>query len=62
MTTDDKPVVLEVQDVTKRFGPVTALRDVNVQLRAGEVLGLDRRQRRGQEHAREHSLRRTSCG
>ena len=36
----DKPFVLEVQSVTKRFGPVTALRDVNVQLRAGEVLGL----------------------
>jgi ABC-type sugar transport system ATPase subunit len=40
MTTDDKPLVLEVQNVTKRFGPVTALSDVNVQLRAGEVLGL----------------------
>ena len=25
---------------TKRFGPVTALRDVSLQLRAGEVLGL----------------------
>ena len=34
------PVVLEVQNVTKRFGPVTALRDVSLQLRAGEVLGL----------------------
>ena len=40
MTTDDKPLILEVQNVTKRFGPVTALSDVNVQLRAGEVLGL----------------------
>jgi ABC-type sugar transport system ATPase subunit len=33
-------VVLEVQGVTKRFGAVTALRDVDVVARAGEVLGL----------------------
>src|SRR5262249_48554874 len=35
-----QPVVLEVEHVTKRFGPVTALRDVSLELRAGEVLGL----------------------
>jgi ABC-type sugar transport system ATPase subunit len=40
MTHEERPVVLEVQAVTKRFGPVTALRDVSLQLRAGEVLGL----------------------
>jgi ABC-type sugar transport system ATPase subunit len=33
-------VVFEMQNVTKQFGPVTALRDVSLQLRAGEVLGL----------------------
>src|SRR5436309_585704 len=33
-------VVLEVLKVTKRFGAVTALRNVSLQLRAGEVLGL----------------------
>ena len=33
-------VVLEVQGVTKQFGPVTALRDVSLELRSGEVLGL----------------------
>jgi ABC-type sugar transport system ATPase subunit len=32
--------VLRVEHVTKRFGPVTALRDVNLHLRKGEVLGL----------------------
>jgi ABC-type sugar transport system ATPase subunit len=32
--------VLEVRGVTKRFGAVTALRDVTLELRAGEVLGL----------------------
>ena len=32
--------VLRVEHVAKRFGPVTALRDVNVHLRKGEVLGL----------------------
>jgi ABC-type sugar transport system ATPase subunit len=32
--------VLRVEHVAKRFGPVTALRDVNLTLRKGEVLGL----------------------
>ena len=32
--------VLRVEDVAKRFGPVTALRDVNLHLGKGEVLGL----------------------
>jgi simple sugar transport system ATP-binding protein len=32
--------VLSVQHIAKRFGPVTALRDVNLHLRKGEVLGL----------------------
>src|ERR1039458_8442750 len=32
--------VLRVEHISKRFGPVTALRDVNVHLRKGEVLGL----------------------
>ena len=37
---DERPIVLEVRNATKRFGAVTALRDVSVQVRAGEVLGL----------------------
>jgi simple sugar transport system ATP-binding protein len=32
--------VLRVEHVSKRFGPVTALRDVNLHLERGEVLGL----------------------
>ncbi|MGH2914725.1 MAG: ATP-binding cassette domain-containing protein [Solirubrobacteraceae bacterium] len=32
--------VLRVEHVSKRFGPITALRDVNLHLRKGEVLGL----------------------
>jgi simple sugar transport system ATP-binding protein len=32
--------VLRVEHVAKRFGPVTALRDINMHLRKGEVLGL----------------------
>jgi ABC-type sugar transport system ATPase subunit len=32
--------VLRVENVAKRFGPVTALREINLQLRKGEVLGL----------------------
>jgi simple sugar transport system ATP-binding protein len=32
--------VLRIEHVAKRFGPVTALRDINLHLRNGEVLGL----------------------
>ena len=32
--------VLRVESIAKRFGPVTALRDVNLHLGKGEVLGL----------------------
>jgi ABC-type sugar transport system ATPase subunit len=32
--------VLRVEHIAKRFGPVTALRDVNLHLGRGEVLGL----------------------
>lgn len=37
---DDAPVVLEMEHVSKTFGPVTALVDVSVKLRKGEVLAL----------------------
>jgi simple sugar transport system ATP-binding protein len=37
--TDDDDV-LRVEHISKRFGPITALRDVNLHLRKGEVLGL----------------------
>jgi simple sugar transport system ATP-binding protein len=37
MTEDD---VLRVENVSKRFGPVTALREIDLHLRKGEVLGL----------------------
>jgi simple sugar transport system ATP-binding protein len=32
--------VLRVEGISKRFGPVTALRDINLNLQKGEVLGL----------------------
>jgi ABC-type sugar transport system ATPase subunit len=32
--------VLRVEHAAKRFGPITALRDINLHLRKGEVLGL----------------------
>jgi ABC-type sugar transport system ATPase subunit len=32
--------VLRIEHVAKRFGPISALRDVNLHLRKGEVLGL----------------------
>src|SRR6201994_2033167 len=32
--------VLRMEHIAKRFGPTTALRDINLHLRKGEVLGL----------------------
>ena len=40
MSADSASDVLRVEHVSKRFGPVTALRDINVHLKKGEVLGL----------------------
>jgi ABC-type sugar transport system ATPase subunit len=37
---NDHEAVLAVEGVTKRFGAVMALRDVSVEVRAGEVVGL----------------------
>jgi len=34
------PEAIRVENVAKRFGPVTALRDINLYVRRGEVLGL----------------------
>ncbi len=34
------PEVIRVEHVSKRFGPVTALRDINLSVRRGEILGL----------------------
>jgi len=37
---DDAPVVLECSGVLKRFGGITAVNDVDLQLREGQILGL----------------------
>jgi simple sugar transport system ATP-binding protein len=37
---EDAPVILQAEHVSKRFGAVTALVDVSMQLHRGEVLGL----------------------
>jgi simple sugar transport system ATP-binding protein len=39
-TADASEDVLRVEHIAKRFGPVTALRDVSLHLKKGEVLGL----------------------
>jgi ABC-type sugar transport system ATPase subunit len=36
----DSDDVMRVEHIAKRFGPVTALRDINLHLKKGEVLGL----------------------
>src|SRR5690349_12897956 len=40
MMVEEAPVVLQAEHVSKRFGAVTALIDVSMQLHRGEVLGL----------------------
>jgi ABC-type sugar transport system ATPase subunit len=37
---EERAVVLAVEGVTKRFGAVTALRELSLEVRAGEVVGL----------------------
>ena len=49
--------VLRVEHVSKRFGPVTALRDINMHLRKGEVLGL-----LGDNGAGKSTLMKIICG
>jgi ABC-type sugar transport system ATPase subunit len=49
--------VLRVEHLAKRFGPVTALRDVSLHLKKGEVLGL-----LGDNGAGKSTLVKTICG
>jgi len=49
--------VLRVEHLSKQFGPVTALRDINLHLRKGEVLGL-----LGDNGAGKSTLMKIICG
>ena len=37
---DDRPEVIRAEHISKRFGPVHALHDINITVRKGEILGL----------------------
>src|SRR6059058_5850833 len=49
--------VLRVEHIAKSYGPITALRDVNLYLRKGEVLGLV-----GDNGSGKSTLMKTICG
>ncbi len=51
-------IVLTMESVSKRFGPTQALRSVNLEARAGEVLATHWRKWRRQKHADESTQRR----
>jgi D-xylose transport system ATP-binding protein len=40
MSDDNKDIILDIRNVTKRFSGVTALNDVSLQIRRGEIHGL----------------------
>ncbi|HEX3787463.1 MAG TPA: ATP-binding cassette domain-containing protein [Pseudonocardiaceae bacterium] len=40
MAANESPEVIRVEHVSKRFGPVQALTDINLHVRKGEILGL----------------------
>ena len=64
-TRAEAPVVLEVRDVSRRFGGVRALDDVSFDLHAGEILGFIGPERRRQDDAvrrRSAASRRPTAG
>ena len=51
--TSRAPEILRAEDITKTFGPVTALSGISLHLKRGEILGILGRQRRRQVDADE---------
>lgn len=49
--------MLELRGVNTFYGSIPALRDVSLSVREGEIVHLDRGQRRGQNHYTDDRLR-----
>ena len=43
-------MILTVENVSKNFGGLSALTRFNLEVKAGEILGLDRPERLGEDH------------
>ena len=54
---EESPPILEARDLAKRYGAVTAVRDIGFSIRAGPDPWRARPQRRGQEHDRKDGHR-----
>ena len=57
-------IMLDIRDVTKKFGSLVAVSDVSMQVAAGGTSRHHRPQRRRQDHVLQHDLRvlRAHCG
>ncbi len=59
--TAQKPVFLDLRNISKSFGAIEALKGINMQLYAGEVVGVDGRQWCGKINSNQNLVRELSA-